>query len=68
MHHVQLYGPIISYIAILLVIAIFKLGAPGLRLAHTWFLKIVSMQMSVCVYVFVCVRVCVCVCVHPRGY
>ena len=30
---------------------------------HTWFLKIVSVRMSVCM--FMCVFVCVYVCVHP---
>ena len=35
----------------------------GHRPAHTWFLKIVSVQTSVCVCVCVC---CVCVCPSPR--
>ena len=34
------------------------------RPARTWFLKIVSMQMSACVCLCVCV--CVCVCVRAR--
>ena len=34
----------------------------GHRAVHAWFLKIVSMRMSVCVFV------CLCVCVCPRGY
>ena len=33
------------------------------RLTCTWFIKIVSVQMSVCVCMYVCVFVCVCVCV-----
>ena len=32
----------------------------------TWFLKIVSVRMSVCVCVCVCVCVFVCVCLPPR--
>ena len=43
----------------------------GRRLARAWFLKIVSVQTSVCVFVCVCVHVrvfflCVCVCLLPR--
>ena len=41
----------------------FKPGVPGYRLVRAWFLKIVSVRMSVCVYVCLCVCVCVCVCV-----
>ena len=39
----------------------------GRKPAQTWFLKIVSVQMSVCVFVCVCVCVFVCVCVRPKA-
>ena len=33
---------------------LFKPGVPGHGLPHAWFLKIVSVQTSVCVCLFVC--------------
>ena len=46
----------------------YTLASVGLWLAHVWFLKIVSMQESVCVFVCVCVCVCACLCVHVHPW
>ena len=37
-----------------------KVSQAFLNQAHTWFLKIVSVEMSVCVFL------CLCVCLPPR--
>ena len=51
----------VRYSVVEVIFSFLNQARAGLRPAPAWFLKIVSVQMSVCVFVCVCVCVRMCV-------